>query len=427
VRDRPPGFKTKRAEASGRYDGRGALNVVAGVRLELAEVLLDDVSRVHVDGAVAVAGLTLHVRHGELLTLVGPSGSGKSTTLRLIAGLEPVTSGTIAIGGRVVNDLEPQDRNVAMVFEGDSLYPHLTAGGNLRFGLEIGRVPKPEIDLRVQAESRALGVSRLLGRLPRALSAGQRQRVAVGRATVRVPAVFLLDEPLTHLDAAQRDALRVELVRLLRGLEVTAIYVTHDQAQAMAIGDRIAVLRAGRLEQVGRPRELYREPANTFVASFLGTPGMSLVPAILERGDGGAWIVIGDQRLPFPGTPSGPLRAYLGRRVVVGLRPEHLGDARLAPERAARHRLRLTALQTEHLGSELLVTCAVDAPAVAVLDIPEVGLPDERAARSRRATLLARFPRHASVRRGEPVDLAVDLTQLSYFDPVSGAALWNPA
>jgi multiple sugar transport system ATP-binding protein len=392
----------------------------------MAEVLLDDVSRVHADGAIAVAGLTLQVRHGELLTLVGPSGSGKSTTLRLIAGLEPVTSGTIAIGGRVVNNLEPQDRNVAMVFEGESLYPHLTAGGNLRFGLEIGRVPKREIDLRVQAESRVLGVSRLLGRLPRALSAGQRQRVAVGRATVRVPAVFLLDEPLTHLDAAQRDGLRAELVRLLRGLEVTSIYVTHDQAQAMAIGDRIAVLRAGRLEQVGRPRELYREPANTFVASFLGTPGMSLVPATLERGDGGAWIAIGGQRLPFPGAPSGQLRAYLGRQLVVGLRPEHVGDARLAPDRA-RPRLRLNVLQTEHLGPELLVTCAVDAPAVAVRDVPEVGLPDERAERAQRATLLARFPRHAPVRRGEPVDLAVEVGQLSYFDPVSGNALWNPA
>src|SRR6266540_2869637 len=253
------------------------------MRPVMAELQLEGVTRVHPDGSVAVARLTLHVRNGELLVLVGPSGSGKSTTLRLIAGLEPVTSGTIAIGGRVVNDLEPQERNVAMVFEGESLYPHLTAAGNLRFGLEVGRVPKQEIDLRVQAESRVLGVARLLNRLPRTLSAGQRQRVAVGRATVRVPAVFLLDEPLTHLDAAQRDQLRVELVRLLRGLGVTAIYVTHDQAQAMAIGDRIAVLRGGRLEQVGKPGELYRRPDNTFVASFLGTPGMSLVVARLDR------------------------------------------------------------------------------------------------------------------------------------------------
>ncbi len=399
----------------------------------MAEVLLDDVSRVYADGGVAVAGLTLHVRHGELLALVGPSGSGKSSILRLIAGLEPVASGTVSIGGRVVNDVEPQDRNVAMVFEGDSLYPHLTAGRNLRFGLELGRVPKQEIDQRVQAESRVLGVARLLNLLPKALSAGERQRVAVGRATVRVPEVFLLDEPLTHLDAAQRDRLRVELVRLLRGLGVTAIYVTHDQGQAMAIGDRIAVLRAGRLEQVGRPSELYRAPANTFVASFLGMPGMSLVVATLERDAESAWIVIGGQRLHFPGVPSGPLRAYLGRQVVVGLRPEHVSDARLAPDRASRRHLRLTAVRVEHLGSELLVTCAVDAPTIEVSDGPEDAWAGHDAIAAGaggagpRATLLARFPRQASVRRGEWVDLAVDVTQLSYFDPVEGAALWHPA
>jgi multiple sugar transport system ATP-binding protein len=391
----------------------------------MAQVLLDDVSRVHADGAVAIAGLTLSVRHGELLALVGPSGSGKSTTLRLIAGLEPVTSGTITIGDQVVNDLEPQDRNVAMVFEGESLYPHLTAGGNLRFGLEIGRVPKREIDLRVQAESRVLGVKRLLHLLPRALSAGERQRVAVGRAMVRVPAVYLLDEPLTHLDAGQRDRLRVELVRLLRGMGVTAIYVTHDQAQAMAIGDRIGVLRAGRLEQVGRPGELYREPANTFVASFLGSPGMSLVLGELERDAEGAWIVIGGQRLRFPGVPSGRLRAYLGRRVVVGLRPEHAGDASLAPGRASSGRLRLTAMRADHLGSETLVTLAVDAPLFEVHDVPEA----ERAGRDlgEGATLQARFPGSATVRPGQPVDLSVEVDRLSYFDPVSGAALWHPA
>src|SRR6266511_3208011 len=392
----------------------------------MAEVQLDDVSRVHADGTVAIAGLTLHVRHGELLALVGPSGSGKSTVLRLIAGLEPVTSGTIAIGDQVVDDLEPQDRNVAMVFEGESLYPHLTAGGNLRFGLEMGRVPKQEIDMRVQAESRVLGVRRLLNLLPRALSAGERQRVALGRATVRVPAVFLLDEPLTHLDATQRDRLRVELVRLLRGLGVTAIYVTHDQGQAMAIGDRIAVLRAGRLEQVGRPSELYRAPANTFVASFLGMPGMSLVVATLERDAESAWIVIGGQRLHFPGVPSGPLRAYLGRQVVVGLRPEHARDARQAPSADPRHRLRLTVVRTDNLGPELLVTCAVDAPTVEVRDVPEAERDDD-AMSAEGATLLARFPRHALVRRGDLVDLVVDVAQLSYFDPTSGAALWHPA
>jgi len=392
----------------------------------MAEVLLEHVSRVHPDGSVAVAGLTLHVRHGELLALVGPSGSGKSTTLRLIAGVERVSSGTISIGGRVVNDLQPHERHVAMVFEHDSLYPHLTAGRNLRFGLEIARVPKEEIDLRVQAESRVLGLSRLLGRLPRTLSAGQRQRVAVGRATVRVPSVFLLDEPLTHLDAAQRDRLRLELVQLQRGLGVTTIYVTHDQVQAMATGDRIAVLRAGRLEQVDTPRALYLRPVNTFVASFLGTPGMSLLAGAIERDHDGTWIAIGDQRLGFPGAPAGRLRRYVGRPVVIGLRPEHVTDARGATTVPPRRRLRLVVTRVEHLGPELLVTCAVDVPAVVVPGAAgEAG--EAPPAPAGRGSVVARFPAHHRVRRGDLVDLAVDVPELSFFAPVSGEALWPPS
>src|SRR6266540_2016346 len=373
------------------------------LRLVMAELQLEDVTRVHPDGSVAVADLSLHVRNGELLALVGPSGSGKSTTLRLIAGLEPVTSGTISIGG------------------------------NLRFGLEMGRVPKSEIDLRVQAESRVLGVARLLGRLPRTLSAGQRQRVAVGRATVRVPDVFLLDEPLTHLDAANRDRLRQELSTLQHGMGVTTVYVTHDQGQAMAIGDRIAVLRRGRLEQVDTPRAVYRRPDNTFVASFLGSPGMSLLPATLERDADGTWIGVSGQRLRFPGEPAGALRRYVGRPVVIGLRPEDVTAARGAEPRAAggaagggaagrRHRrLRLTATRVEHLGPELLVACAVDAPAVVVEDAGADPLPITEG-----ATLHARFPAHSAVRLGDLVDVEVDVTELTYFDPGTGTALWHP-
>jgi multiple sugar transport system ATP-binding protein len=384
----------------------------------MAELRFEEVSRVYPDGSVAVAQLSLHVRNGEVLAMVGPSGSGKSTTLRLVAGLEPVTSGTISIGDRVVNRLPPHERNVAMVFEGDSLYPHLTAGDNLRFGLEMGRVPKPEIDLRVQAESRVLGVARLLGRLPRTLSAGQRQRVAVGRATVRMPAVFLLDEPLTHLDAARRDRLRVELTTLQRGMGVTTVWVTHDQAQAMAIGDRIAVLRRGRLEQVDTPRALYRRPANTFVASFIGTPGMSLLPATIEP-DGGR-IAVAGQRLRFPGTPAGLLRRYLGRPVVLGVRSEHVhlvppGDV---PDGKT---LRLTVAWVEHLGPEIGIACAVDAPAVAVPDAAEpLGLGDS-------AMLYARVRTRADFRRGQPIEVEIQVGELSFFDPDTGAALWHPA
>ena len=395
----------------------------------MAELQLEEVSRVHPDGSVAIAQLSLLVRNGELLALVGPSGSGKSTTLRLVAGLEPVTSGTISIGGRVVNRLPPHERDIAMVFEGDSLYPHLTAGGNLRFGLEMGRVPKPEIDLRVQAESRVLGVDRLLGRMPKSLSAGQRQRVAVGRATVRMPAVFLLDEPLTHLDAARRDRLRLELSTLQRGMGVTTVWVTHDQRQAMAIGDRIAVLRRGRLEQVDTPRTLYQRPANIFVASFIGTPGMSLLPARISP-DGGS-IGVAGQRLRFPGTPAGPLRRYLGSPVVIGIRPEHVhlaGEAAPPTAETARpgadagqRRLRVTVARVEHLGSELGIDCELDAPAVSVPDAGEpLGLHGG-------AILNARLPARAAVRTGEPIEVELDLAELSFFDPETGAALWHPA
>src|SRR5690349_19300189 len=248
----------------------------------MAEVLLDDVSRVYADGTSAVAHLTLFVRHGELMVIVGPSGCGKSTVLRLIAGLEPLNGGSISIGGRVVDGVQPSQRDIAMVFETGALYPHLTASENLGFALALRKLPKTEIEDRVGAESRVLRLERFLNRKPPTLSAGQRQRVAVGRATVRVPAVFLLDEPLTHLYAAERIRLRTELASLQRGLGVTTIYVTNDQSQAVAIGDRVAVMRAGRIEQVGEPLMLYRRPANVFVASFMGDPAMTLIAGRLE-------------------------------------------------------------------------------------------------------------------------------------------------
>jgi multiple sugar transport system ATP-binding protein len=387
----------------------------------MADVLLDDVSRVYPDGTAAVSHLNLYVRHGELLVVVGPSGCGKSTTLRLIAGIEPLSGGTISIGGRQVNNVPSHLRDLAMVFEAGALYPHMTASDNLRFGLTIRKLPPGEIEQRVGAESRVLRLGRLLDRLPKTLSAGQRQRVAIGRATVRVPSAFLLDEPLTHLDAGERIRLRTELARVLHGLGVTAIYVTHDQGQAMAIGDRVAVMRAGVIEQVAEPRTLYRRPANTFVASFIGEPAMALVAGRLEAGDGGAWVVLGSQRLRFPGTPSGGLRSRVGAPVTVGIRPEHLGDA--AAEGGRRAVLVATATRVEHLGAEVLVGCTLDAPQVRVPDTPGV---DESAAPAGGSTLVARFPGRHPVRPGDRVELAVETDQLSYFDPVSGAALWHP-
>jgi multiple sugar transport system ATP-binding protein len=385
----------------------------------MADVQLDDVSRVYPDGTAAVSHLNLYVRHGELLVVVGPSGCGKSTTLRLIAGVEPLSGGSISIGGKLVNNVPAHLRDLAMVFEAGALYPHMTASDNLRFGLAVRKMPAGEIDERVGAESRVLRIGRLLDRLPRTLSAGQRQRVAIGRATVRVPSAFLLDEPLTHLDAGERIRLRTELARILHGLGVTAIYVTHDQGQAMAIGDRVAVMRAGVIEQVAEPRTLYRRPANTFVASFVGEPAMALVAGRLQAGDGGAQVVIGSQRLPFPGTPSGALRTRVGAPVTVGIRPEHLSDA-AAGRRAV---LWSTAARVEHLGAEVLVGCTLDAPQVRVPDTPGIEEGPEPASQ---ATLVARFPARHPVRPGDRVELAVETDELSYFDPVTGAALWHP-
>jgi multiple sugar transport system ATP-binding protein len=382
----------------------------------MADVLLDNVSRVHGDGTMVVSHLSLYVRDGELLVLVGPSGCGKTTTLRMIAGIEPVTSGTIRIGGQDMAKVPPHERDIAMVFEGNWLYPHLTAGANLRFGLAMRHLPKQEIEKRVGAESNVLGLSRLLHRLPKTLSAGQRQRVAVGRATVRAPRVFLLDEPLTHLDAGERLRLRTELGQLLRGLGATTIYVTHDQSQAMALGDRVAVMRAGVIEQVDTPRGLWQRPATAFVAGFLGDPAMYLARGRLEIAQGRpdqAWVVLGGQRLRFPGVPSGGLRGRAGREVVVGIRVEHVAEARPVRDGgdpAAGPTLRATVERVEHLGHELLAYCGVGA---------------QPAGEEGSDGLVVRLPRDRRVALGAPLELTVDTGRLSFFDPVSGAALWH--
>src|SRR6266545_1856100 len=355
----------------------------------MADVLLDDVSRVHADGTAAVSHLNLYVRDGEVMVIVGPSGCGKTPTLRMIAGLDPVTEGTIRIGGQDMHGVPPRLRDLGMVFEGSRLYPHMTADGNLRFGLGVRRVPKEEIDERVGAESRVLRLGQLLHRLPKTLSAGQRQRVALGRATIRLPRVFLLDEPLTHLDAGERMRLRTELARLIRGLDVTTIYVTHDQSQAMAVGDRVAVMRAGVLEQVDTPRGLWAQPASVFVAGFIGEPAMSLVAGRLEAGQGGTWVVLGS-------------------------RSEHLAEAQLAggDDPAGAARLRVTVDRVEHLGHALLAYCVVDAPAAAGQGAGA-------------AQLTAWLPRDHRPTPGATVGLAVDTRRLSFFDAVSGDALWH--
>jgi multiple sugar transport system ATP-binding protein len=379
----------------------------------VADLRFDDVSCVHPDGNRALAGFTLHLGDAELVALVGPSGSGKTTALRVAAGLERPTAGEIRIGGRLVNDLAPNERDVAMVFEHGVLSPNLVVAENIALGLRFRKVPASEIRERVGAEARVLRLTQLLGRLPDALSAGQRRRVGLGRALVRVPKVFLLDEPLTHLDPAQRSRLRAEVARLVKGLGVTTLYVTHDQEEAMAVGERVAVLRGGTLEQADTPRELYARPRTLFVAAFMGNPPASLVPALVEHGRGRPGLAVGRQLLRWPAARADRLRAWPGREVVLAARAEHLHPAAGAPGEQA---LAGTVTRVERQGRHDLVACGLDAPAVHLPGDPPPAL-------DAGAELLARFPPGSGLHPGQPLRLRLDLQRVHLFDPLTGAAL----
>ena len=288
----------------------------------MAQVLMKDLNKKY-DEVHAVKDVNLHVRDKEFVVLVGPSGCGKSTTLRMVAGLEEITAGEISIGDRVVNDLPPKDRDIAMVFQNYALYPHMTVYDNMAFGLKMRKFPKPEIQKRVQDAAQLLGIQELLKRKPRQLSGGQRQRVAVGRAIVRHPQVFLFDEPLSNLDAKLRVQMRVELKRLHHRLETTAIYVTHDQVEAMTLGDRVVVMKDGLIQQVGEPLELYGKPANKFVAGFIGSPAMNFIDVTISDA-GGLWAETQGLRVKVPPAHASRLGAYKGQTVTLGIRPEDL-------------------------------------------------------------------------------------------------------
>ena len=364
----------------------------------MGDVILDDVTRVHPDGTVALAHVGLTAYGGEILALVGASGAGKSTLLRVIAGLDPIAGGTIHIDGQLVNDLSPAQRGVALNVEGRGLFPHLTAERNLRFPLEMRRLSEQEMSDRVGAEARVMNLTEVLQRLPTTLSAGEQQRLSVGKATIRTAAAFLLDEPLHHLDAGERGRVGADLAMLLRGLGAPSIVVTHDIRQAMAFGDRLAVLDQGVLHQVGPTRELYARPATTVVAVTVGDPGMSLLPARIDDGV----LVLGDRRLPFPGSGGDALRPYRGRSVLAGVRPEEV-----AIRPATTETLAARVEWVEHLGSVVLVrTRLVDATA---------------------GDVIVRAPRTARYRRGDEVHLALDPSRVSIFDPDTGLALWHPA
>jgi multiple sugar transport system ATP-binding protein len=398
----------------------------------VAQIALDGVSKVYADGTEAVTDLDLEIGDGEFMVFVGPSGCGKTTALRMVAGLEDITSGTVTIGDRVVNDLAPKDRHVAMVFQNYALYPHLNVFENMAFGLRLRKTPKPEIDKRVREAADVLGLGELLERKPKNLSGGQRQRVAMGRAIVREPLAFLMDEPLSNLDAKLRVQMRAEVLRIQSDLHTTTIYVTHDQTEAMTMGDRVAVMKKGRLQQVDTPQALYDEPVNLFVGGFIGSPAMNMVEATIERDGQGVWVTFGGIRLRVPEdvlAERPALAGFEGRQLVVGIRPESIEDAAIASEAPADRRVRTTVALREALGSEVLVHFDVDAPPVLTEDTKELardtGVPDRLHPGAGRttSTFVARLDPRTGARKREPIELAIDTSRLYFFDPETGLSV----
>jgi multiple sugar transport system ATP-binding protein len=396
----------------------------------LAGVSFDDVAKVYPDGTRAVSRFDLDVADGEFMVLVGPSGCGKTTALRMVAGLEEITEGLISIGERVVNHVPARDRDIAMVFQSYALYPHLSVYDNIAFGLRLHKMKKDEIDRRVQEAARILGLEQLLKRKPRALSGGQRQRVAMGRAIVRQPQAFLMDEPLSNLDAKLRVQLRAEVSSLVDDLGTTTIYVTHDQVEAMTMGDRVAVMRKGELQQVDTPQQLYDRPVNLFVGGFIGSPAMNMVEATLERSNGALAASVGSQRIVLgqekvdahPG-----LREYEGRTVILGIRPEDLQDAALAPDTPQDRRLRGRVVLREALGSEIQAHFLIDARPALTDDVRELAadVGEELTDQAPHTTMVGRFGAGSGVRQGQEAEVAVDTQALHFFDPDTGAGIYD--
>jgi multiple sugar transport system ATP-binding protein len=376
----------------------------------VASIAFSGVSKVFPDGTRAVDALDLEIADGGFTVLVGPSGSGKSTALRMVAGLEEASAGEIRIADRVVNDVAPKDRDIAMVFQSYALYPHMSVEDNLGFALKMQRVHSRRE--RVASVAGRLGIREQLARRPRQLSGGQRQRVALGRAIVREPAAFLMDEPLSNLDAKLRVEMRSYIARLHQELETTTLYVTHDQTEAMTMGDRVAVMRDGRLEQVDAPQALYDRPANLFVAAFIGSPAMNLLRGHLELDDGRVVVVLGGQRLVLPDEVLAArpvLGGWIDDEVVIGIRPESLYLDAVGG-------LELEVALVEALGSDVLVHLVTDAPSVTVADAFDgEDVPETR--------LTARLAPDVVARVGSRLRLGVDLSRVHVFDPESGVAL----
>jgi multiple sugar transport system ATP-binding protein len=380
----------------------------------MAEISLRKINKIYGDRFHAIQDLSFDIKDGEFMVFVGPSGCGKSTALRMIAGLESITSGELLIGDKVVNDVDPKDRDIAMVFQSYALYPHKTVRENMAFPLQMARLDKAEINRRVTEAARILELTPHLDRKPGKLSGGQRQRVAMGRAIVRKPAAFLMDEPLSNLDAKLRVQMRAEIAGLQRKLGVTTVYVTHDQVEAMTMGDRVAVLKAGVLQQVDTPQNLYARPVNVFVGAFIGSPSMNLYRAMLD----GSTLHLGSHFIPLPEavwvTRPG-LAGSSNRDVIVGIRPEDMEDALVSPGPA---QITAPVILVESLGAEAMVHIAIDAPWV------DGGDPDAVVAIGATKAAVARFSPKSNVRIGDKARVTIDAAQLHFFDPDTRASLW---
>ena len=395
----------------------------------MAQIGFDEVTKVYEDGTEAVRAVDLTIEDGTLMVLVGPSGCGKTTLLRMVAGLEEITGGSIRLGDAVINDVEAKNRDLAMVFQNYALYPHMTCYDNMAFGLKLRKVPRKEIDRRVRETARTLGLEDQLKKKPRALSGGQRQRVAMGRAIVREPQAFLMDEPLSNLDAKLRVQMRTEISRIQRNLGTTMIYVTHDQTEAMTMGDRVAVMNRGVLQQVDAPQDMYDRPANLFVAGFIGSPAMNMVDAVVRRSEAGGAVEFAgiSLRVPeqmFQQRPA--LAARVGGRVVLGIRPEDIEDPQFINDRLEGADIQVVVDIREAMGSEVYVHFGVDAPPVITDDTIDLAADAEllpEVDSGAQTSFVARLNPRTSAQRGQPITLQVDTRRLHFFDRDTGEAI----
>lgn len=390
----------------------------------MGAINISNVGKVYPNGTRALEDVNIEINDGEFVVLVGPSGCGKTTLLRMVAGLEDITEGEISIADKVVNEVAPKDRDIAMVFQNYALYPHMSVYDNMAFSLKLRKLPKDEIDNKVKDAAKTLEISELLDRKPKALSGGQRQRVAMGRAIVRNPQAFLMDEPLSNLDAKLRVQMRAELGQLHSQLKTTTLYVTHDQVEAMTMGDRVAVIRKGQLQQIDTPREIYLYPKNIFVAGFIGSPSMNFVYATTKTVKNGTEISFGDSKITSKNAPEN-LKKFEGKEIVLGIRPEAFEDAIYANSEEYTEKININISLLEQLGSDSYIHFYKDIKPVQTKAIEEI-LADEGEDISSLGTqtkFIARINPNSSVKEGESIDLSIDSKKLHYFDPETGLAI----